>query len=334
VALKYLVAPSVTIPAGYTLSWFRFNGEKWLPVPSIYSPAGRTVTAEVREFSYYGVFKAAIPFQGAISLSIDTMVTCILTEEFVNVTITDDSAARPDEMVIGLNLDDITPSNVAALDISIPAVSVLNGVLSTSDSIQLINNYDYFKWTVRDISLTPFNPVRDTVSLTYKVSDEALAEAGTDELSWFTFNSSAGWIKLNSVFDKTNKTVYTTEIEHFSYFAVFPAVNHAKAASDLNEITVYPNPFRPNDGKPSTGINYSPGVEGSGIYINGLVPGTKLRIYNLVGELVKEVVCPAGTGSVVWDATNLNGVSVASGMYVMLAKNGGEDKIKKILIIK
>ncbi|HPT73089.1 MAG TPA: T9SS type A sorting domain-containing protein [Candidatus Cloacimonadota bacterium] len=84
----------------------------------------------------------------------------------------------------------------------------------------------------------------------------------------------------------------------------------------------YPNPFNP-----STTIEYS-------------VPKTtkvKLRIYNIRGQLVKELVnqiVDPGKYKVVWEGKNNAGHSVASGVYFYRIEANGKTITKKMLMLK
>ncbi len=84
----------------------------------------------------------------------------------------------------------------------------------------------------------------------------------------------------------------------------------------------YPNPFNPE-----TTIGYAL-PKSSAI---------SLKIYNLAGQLVKTLVDgnqEAGYNSVVWDGTNDNGKSVASGIYIYSLINNESVITKKMLMIK
>jgi hypothetical protein len=85
----------------------------------------------------------------------------------------------------------------------------------------------------------------------------------------------------------------------------------------------YPNPFNP-----STTIKYSMPKAGH----------LKLSVYNVRGQLVKTLIDgtrPAGADqTIVWDGTNNQGGSVASGVYFYEARTGGDVKVKKMALVK
>jgi hypothetical protein len=85
----------------------------------------------------------------------------------------------------------------------------------------------------------------------------------------------------------------------------------------------YPNPFNP-----ATAIKYA-------------LPEAafvKLEIYNVVGQVVRELVAEhqsAGRYVVQWDATNGNGQSLSSGVYFYRLQAGGEFlEVKRMLLLK
>ena len=105
-----------------------------------------------------------------------------------------------------------------------------------------------------------------------------------------------------------------------------------KAAPNLNNIRVYPNPFKPYDGENKTGIPYAEGVDNSGIIFDQITENATLKIFNLAGELVYE---KSGiTGKVQWDAKNPGGKEVASGVYIYLITDSGKKASGKLVIIR
>jgi len=102
-----------------------------------------------------------------------------------------------------------------------------------------------------------------------------------------------------------------------------------EAVCDFNNLLVYPNPFKPNDGNGDTGCWCS------GITFGNLTAcDAKIRIYTLNGELVKETTV-SDVSCWNWDARNEDGEKAASGIYLYLVTNSsGDKKTGKIVIIK
>jgi hypothetical protein len=90
----------------------------------------------------------------------------------------------------------------------------------------------------------------------------------------------------------------------------------------------YPNPFNP-----VTTIEYSLGAFDDGSFAKHV----QLEIYNVLGQLVRTLVNTEQTpGSYreEWDATNLGGQRVSSGVYLYRLRVGDENQTKKMLLLK
>jgi len=61
-----------------------------------------------------------------------------------------------------------------------------------------------------------------------------------------------------------------------------------------------------------------------------------MGIFDITGRLVKRVMnpswLPAGTGSVVWDATNEAGGHVAPGVYLYRLQSNGETRTQRVVV--
>ena len=84
----------------------------------------------------------------------------------------------------------------------------------------------------------------------------------------------------------------------------------------------YPNPFNP-----TTTIDYSIATAGD----------VSIIVYDMMGREVKSLVADfatPGTYSIVWDATNNEGLSVSAGMYVYKMISGNFVEVNKMLLVK
>jgi hypothetical protein len=92
------------------------------------------------------------------------------------------------------------------------------------------------------------------------------------------------------------------------------------ANEDLNNVYVYPNPVRPN---------YSGTVK-----VAGLIDKANIKITDIEGNLVYETTSQGGT--IEWDTTAFGRYKVASGVYMIFisAQDGGETKVKKVMIVR
>ncbi|MTH17046.1 T9SS type A sorting domain-containing protein [Flavobacterium sp. LC2016-01] len=92
------------------------------------------------------------------------------------------------------------------------------------------------------------------------------------------------------------------------------------ANEDLNSVYVYPNPVRPT---------YSGTVK-----VAGLLDKANVKITDIEGNLVYETTSEGGT--IEWDTTAFGKYKVSSGVYMIFisAQDGGETKVKKVMIIR
>ncbi len=92
------------------------------------------------------------------------------------------------------------------------------------------------------------------------------------------------------------------------------------ANGNLNNVYVYPNPVRPE----FTGT----------VKISGLMDKVHVKITDIEGNLVNEVISEGGT--VEWDTTAFGKYKVASGVYMIFisSEDGAETKVKKVMIIR
>jgi 1,4-alpha-glucan branching enzyme len=82
----------------------------------------------------------------------------------------------------------------------------------------------------------------------------------------------------------------------------------------------------------------NPTFEGVRVAFDLAEPGrAKLAIYDIAGRLVKvigEDEFPAGRSEVAWDGTNRSGSRVAAGVYVVRIESGGNEALRKAVVLK
>ena len=92
--------------------------------------------------------------------------------------------------------------------------------------------------------------------------------------------------------------------------------------SDFDNLRIFPNPVRPE---------YFGWVT-----IDGLTEGALVKITDAHGNTVRELGRVEG-GTIQWDAANLNGKRVPSGVYYILASGGESDsglaRVGKVLVV-
>ncbi|WP_125719067.1 type IX secretion system anionic LPS delivery protein PorZ [Flavobacterium ustbae] len=119
-------------------------------------------------------------------------------------------------------------------------------------------------------------------------------------------------IKINA---KTGEVFIATNKGLVSFNGIATEAN-----DDLSHVYVYPNPVRPT---------YSGTVK-----VAGLIDKANVKITDIEGNLVYEITSSGGT--IEWDTTAFGKYKVASGVYMVFisAEDGGETKVKKVMIIR
>ena len=119
-------------------------------------------------------------------------------------------------------------------------------------------------------------------------------------------------VKINSV---TGEVFIATSKGMISFKGVATGAN-----DNLSNVYVYPNPVRPT---------YSGTVK-----VAGLLDKANVKITDIEGNLVFETTSEGGT--IEWDTTAFGKYKVASGVYMVFisAQDGGETKVKKVMIIR
>ncbi len=123
-----------------------------------------------------------------------------------------------------------------------------------------------------------------------------------------------------TVVDTTNKVV-RTKVNHFSTFMI---AGKSYSLSDIiNNLKVYPNPFKPNSDPTHTQIIF-----------DNVNPGSRLRIFTITGQLVYETTADANQYRIIWNVVNQHNKPLASGIYIYLIEYRTLKNTGKLLIIK
>ena len=123
------------------------------------------------------------------------------------------------------------------------------------------------------------------------------------------------WVPLKSKVDKNNKQIIAY-IDKVSIYAIMGTANILRAFENMK---YYPNPIQP-----SKGLNYSK------MQFSNIPAGTRIKIYTILGQIVRELEADA-SGMAVWDGKNNAGEKAASGVYIVYMEDGSGNK-KRIKI--
>jgi len=128
-------------------------------------------------------------------------------------------------------------------------------------------------------------------------------------------------LKVNGV--ATNETfTYGADGDRMPVTTLTAKTTDVTLPSDYSLSQNYPNPFNP-----TTTISFALPVAGR----------AKLEVYNILGVLVAtpfDGEAAAGTTAVEWDGKNIQGESVASGVYLYRLSSGSFSETRKMMLLK
>lgn len=229
---------------------------------------------------------------------------------------------------------------IIPLNWSIPSLDPLSeGYVSVASSTGItsvtINEYSYDgKYSLGENLdnyriLWIYNPsIKTGDTITIKYGDtlsggpgaQTFLSSGSSEFLFYEY--ALGDTNIGAWFTNTSPVISISEPTNSQ-----PAVN-------VQNTKVYPNPFKPNDGKWQTGD------ESSGICFINLPSKAIIKIYSVSGSLVAELnKNNAANGNYLWNTrngTDGSGRLLASGIYFAVIQGNGKDdtKVIKIAIIR
>ena len=109
-------------------------------------------------------------------------------------------------------------------------------------------------------------------------------------------------------------------------------ITFAGPSADLDNVKVYPNPY-----KPGSGTIYDNPSLGEGIVFSNLTANANIKIFNIAGELVAEFNETDSDGMYLWNTRNSNGEKIASGVYIYFITNPNDKSQKakgRIVIVR
>jgi hypothetical protein len=165
-----------------------------------------------------------------------------------------------------------------------------------------------------DVAVSPGIEPANSVLLTISYQD---ADLGTPNPNQFVIAhcdaaTNNVWVPLATTVNTANMTL-TAASSQLSFFQIMQAA----PSSSVSQFKLGPNPLRPSRGQSQ---------------MNFVGPaGAEVRIYTVTGQLVKDLSL-AADGTNYWDATNRAGQPVASGVYFVYVKGGGQNQTFKVIV--
>lgn len=211
-------------------------------------------------------------------------------------------------------------------------LEVNKGLLRTSlDNLQ--SEFRYFEEHIYELALyTGSTPRTDSfliplkLEASYKDTDHDGIIDGSNpmifehKLKAYYLDSDNTWKLVEDHEQDTTLNTITIYISRTGTFAFIGTVNFSE---DAHQVRVYPNPYKPG----STGT-----FNASGITFDKLTVDATIKIYNLSGELIRELKETDTDGIITWDAKNTHGVDTVSGVYIAHIKGNNDEKLYKFAI--
>jgi hypothetical protein len=209
-------------------------------------------------------------------------------------------------------------TGAGAATVEVPAGAFLDiSTVTVSATISTATLSGSFTLTCRGITLgvTPGNALQKDITLTIPYRDEDITGMNESRLAIAYYDDiAARWVDIRSSVDPgENRVTCRTSYANKRFIILeLPSL-----VTDLKNVRVYPNPY-----KPGSGTDFDNTSLGEGIVFSNLTQSFKLKIFTVAGDLVfsKEDLSDA-YGSYLWDTKNEQGVNVASGVYIYLIEN-------------
>lgn len=259
---------------------------------------------------------------------------------------------------------DIAGSDLGdVLIVTSPDSSAKKFMLEQADTTQLSGNITQYLSTVIELKLKDAsgNDISDNPSVgrTITIDYSGLPVTDPNKLGIFWYDpSSSKWYDVVTVTgmpvawsdsspgykrDTVKKTV-SIRVSHFSIFGLFPNNSDdqggqsvgVSTVKSLDDVKVYPNPFKPNDGDPTTGREYVSGANGEGIYFHvNDAEGVEITIYSSAGELVRKISKTGNDNYIRWNVRNAKQEPVVSGVYVAVIEHAKMGRVvRKFVVIR
>ncbi|MFH1860251.1 MAG: T9SS type A sorting domain-containing protein, partial [bacterium] len=155
-----------------------------------------------------------------------------------------------------------------------------------------------------------------TVTVTLPYSEGNLAGNSEDSIQPYRLGSgSTAWEKISGISRNTADNTVSAVVGSFSYFALMLPWH-----TDLKNVIAYPNPC----------ITEKHGYQ---MCFANLTQNSTIKIFNIAGELVKEIAVDEPIE--IWKIDNDDGERVSSGLYIYLITDPASNKkVGKLAVIK
>lgn len=209
-----------------------------------------------------------------------------------------------------------TITTISLVDSSHSKYSLVDSANSNTNNKVIIQAYEFI---VKDIASNVLaqSDFNDNVTIKFRYPSTC-NYAQLNHLRIYKLNeTTSAWEEQSNYTLNVSSRQISVSVNSFSIYAVM-----SKVASELEDVAVYPNPF-----KPSTAVNNT-------VKIINLPSEATIRIYNIARELVYEYYHSDTGGGITWDGKNNSGEAVATGLYIyVLEDSSGGKKHGKLSVI-
>ncbi|MBI5883033.1 MAG: T9SS type A sorting domain-containing protein [Elusimicrobia bacterium] len=214
-----------------------------------------------------------------------------------------------------------------ALDASIVSAVVDNDLISFDVTVTTYANIQPYRFAYAQLRNHALEVIPNTLAIP--------GSAASTYLSWVSshnaLGSVSGQVRLNGSFGARFPAVGTIHLEVFGYNVLGSTISLGLSgpmnlSSNRSKLTVFNNVFKP--------------LQGGKVTIKFEVPAAgrvTLRLYALDGTLVATLFddsTSGGKGSLDWSGRNMNGMGVASGIYLLKLSAAGVQQTQKIVVVK
>ncbi|MFH1352124.1 MAG: fibronectin type III domain-containing protein, partial [bacterium] len=213
------------------------------------------------------------------------------------------------------------------IEVDTATIITANGKLTLDENLLGVSESlaEFKAYNLQGATITFVSSV--TISLPYSSSDGKFVDGYSSpkipvaSLAIYVLDEAAAeWKSVSRTVDTAYKVVKAT-VAHFSVYMLIG--EPLTLYNDLSGVVVYPNPY-----KPGSGGDYDDAA-GGGIVFAKLTENVKIKIFNIAGELVKELNHTSGSTESWTEARNQ-----ASGVYIYVVSGSSGKKTGKFAIIK
>ncbi|MBI4777813.1 DUF11 domain-containing protein [Candidatus Desantisbacteria bacterium] len=281
------------------------SGAGWTGTATYVIPAGTSSTNIFHK--YNGTATAAITITVSANGSI-TATTHSITITALGNTTAGNIVADDGKTMVTLKAGDLSGASFIEINTNPtqPGVNAPSGLVMVAQ-------------TLREIKLSGAAGLSNGATVTVTIPYTEANLLGNDENSLQLYRLGSGstaWEMVTNITrDRTNHTVAGV-VSSFSHFVLMlPTWKQT-----LNEVIVYPNPCIIDK-------------HGYQIRFTNLTQNATIKIFNIAGELVKEI--HSNTPLEIWKVDNDDGERVASGIYIyLITDTANNKKVGKLAVIK